>query len=79
MGWFLDPIKINPRGHGCDNTKELARILLLIPLKLVGLEWGEMLGIMGEFIVEFTTLEDFIEGLGDPMMVHVSLGQDSFT
>jgi hypothetical protein len=34
---------------------------------------------MGEFIIEFTGLDDFFEGLGDPRLVLVSLGWDSLT
>jgi hypothetical protein len=38
MGVFWDPIKINPIGIGSYNTKDLAIILLLLPLELVGLK-----------------------------------------
>jgi hypothetical protein len=38
-----------------------------------------MTRIMGDFIVEFTRLEDCVEGLGDPRIVLVSLGHDYFT
>jgi len=33
-----DPIKINIKGIVHDKTKELATLLLLLPLELVGLE-----------------------------------------
>jgi len=38
MGGLGEPIKININGHGCDNTKELGILLVLVPLDLVGLE-----------------------------------------
>ena len=38
MGGLGDPIKINPKGPSWNKTKELATLLLLLPLELVGLE-----------------------------------------
>jgi hypothetical protein len=38
MGGVGGSIKINIIGLGYDNTKELSKLLLLIPLELIGLE-----------------------------------------